>query len=86
MVIVKKAKPHSSSWLPAACGAVTEITSCLYQQSKSCESKVKLRHANNRCKRVLETAKLACANKTKESSFSQKLGSCNFWRVANVNC
>ena len=35
------------------------------------------------CKRVLEAAKLAYANKTKESITSQKLGSCDFWRIAN---
>ena len=55
----------------------------LYQQNKSSESKVKFRQASNRCKRVLEAAKLAYANKTKESIVSQKLGSWDFWRIAN---
>ena len=32
---------------------------------------------------VLEAAKLAYANKTKESITSQKLGSRDFWRIAN---
>ena len=41
------------------------------------------RQASNRCKRILEAAKLAYANKTKESITSQKLGSCDFWRIAN---
>ena len=45
-------------------------------------SKVKFRQASNCCKRVLEAAKLAYANKT-ESITSQKLGSWNFWRIAN---
>ena len=49
-----------------------------YQQNKSSESKVKFRQASNCCKRVLEAAKLAYANKTKESITSQKLGSLNF--------
>ena len=44
---------------------------------------VKFRQASNRCKRVLEAAKLAYANKTKESITSQKLGSRDFWRIAN---
>ena len=35
--------------------------------------------ASNRCKRVLEAAKLAYANKTKESITSQKLGFRDFW-------
>ena len=55
----------------------------LYQQNKSFESKVKVRQASNRCKRDLEAAKLACANKTKESITSQKLGSRDFWEIAN---
>ena len=55
----------------------------LYQKDKSSESKVKFRQASNRCKRVLEAAKLAYANKTKESITSQKLGSPDFLRIAN---
>ena len=51
----------------------------LYQQNKSSESKVKFRQASNRCKRVLEAAKLVYATKTKESITSQKLGSQDFW-------
>ena len=55
----------------------------LYQKDKSSESKVKFRQASNRCKRVLEAAKLAYANKTKESITSQKLRCRDFWRIAN---
>ena len=55
----------------------------MYQREKSSDSKVKFRQASNRCKRVLEAAKLAYANKTKESISSQKLGSRDFWRIAN---
>ena len=55
----------------------------LYQQNKSSEFKEKFRQASNRCKRVLEAAKLAYATKTKESITSQKLGSRDFWRIAN---
>ena len=57
---------------------------CLYQQNKSSEPKVKFRQASNRCKRVLEAVKLAYATKTKESITSQKLGSRDFWRIANI--
>ena len=35
------------------------------------------------CKRLLEAAKVACATKTKESISSQKLGSRDFWQIAN---
>ena len=55
----------------------------MYQQNKSSESKVKFRQAGNRCKRVLEAAKLAYATKTKESITTQKLGSQDVWRIAN---
>ena len=55
----------------------------MYQQNKSSESKVKLRQASNHCKRVLEAAKRTYPNKTKESMTSQKLGSQDFWRIAN---
>ena len=55
----------------------------MYQQYKSSESKVQFRQASNHCKRVLEAAKLAYATKTKESITSQKLGSRDFWQIAN---
>ena len=79
-------KPHSSPWFSAACAAAIVHRNhffCLYQQNKSSESKVKFRQASNRCKRVLEAAKLAYATKTKESITSQKLGSRDFWQIAN---
>ena len=79
-------KPHSSPLFSAACAAAIVHRNhffCLYQQNKSSESKVKFRQASNRCKRVLEAAKLAYANMTKESITSQKLGSRDFWRIAN---
>ena len=55
----------------------------MYQKDKYSDSKVKFRHASNRCKRALEAAKLAYANKTKESITSQKRGSGDFLRIAN---
>ena len=59
-----------------------KITFCLNQQNKSSVSKVKLRQAMVGCKRVLEAAKVAYVNKTKESIFSQKLGTQDFWQIA----
>ena len=79
-------KSHSFPLFSAACAAAIVHRNhffCLYQQNKSSESKVKFRQASNRCKRVLEAAKLAYANKTKESITSQKLGSRDFWQIAN---
>ena len=55
----------------------------MYKKDKSSDSKIKFRQASNCCKRVFEAAKLAYANKTKESISSQELGSCDFWRIAN---
>ena len=55
----------------------------MHQKSKSSESKVKFRQPSNRCKRVLEAAKLSYATKTKEFIISQKLGYRDFWRIAN---
>ena len=55
----------------------------MYQREKSSDSKVKFRQASHHCKRVLEAATLAYANKTKESITSQKLGSRDFWPIAN---
>ena len=55
----------------------------MYQKDKSSDSKVQFRQASNCCKRVFEAAKLACANKTKESITSQELGSWDFWQIAN---
>ena len=44
---------------------------------------LKFRKASNRCKRLLEAAKLAYATKTKESIPFQKFGSQDFWLIAN---
>ena len=55
-------KPHSSPWFSAAYATAIVHRNhffLLYHQNKSSESKVKFRQASNRCKRVLEAAKLA---------------------------
>ena len=61
-------KSHSFPWFSAACAAaiVHRIHFFgLYQKDKSSTSKVKFGRTSNRCKKVLEVAKLAYANKTK---------------------
>ena len=78
-------KPHSSPWFSSACAAAIVHRNQffrLYQREKS-DSKAKFRQASNCFKTVFEAAKLAYANKTKESITSQKLGSRDFWRIAN---
>ena len=75
-------KPHSSPWFSAAYApAIVHRNHFfhLYQKDNSSESKLKFRQASNRCKMVLEAAKLAYANKTKESITSHKPGSQDFW-------
>ena len=79
-------KSHSSPWFSAACAAAIVHRNHffrLYQKDKSSDSKAKFRQASNRCKRVIEAAKLAFVNKTKESITSQKLGSPDFWQIAD---
>ena len=79
-------KPPSSPLFSAACAAFIVHRNHffrLYKQNKSSESKRKFRQASDRCKEVLKAAKLAYANKTKDSITSLKLGSRDFWRIAN---
>ena len=85
-IINIRSSPHLSPWFSAACAAAIAYRNlfvCLYQHNKSSESKVKIRQDSNRCKRVLEAAKVAYANKTKESITSQKLCSQYFFLIAN---
>ena len=85
VVSIRSSLTHLPCFSAASAAAIVHRNHffCLYQQNKSFESKVKFRQASNLCKRVLEAAKLAYATKTKESITSQKLGSRDFWRIAN---
>ena len=79
-------KPHSSPWFSAACAAAIVYRNHFfrfYQQNKSSKSKVKFRQTSNHCERFLEAVKFAYATKTTESITFQKLGSRDFWPVAN---
>ena len=61
-------KPHSSPLFSAACAAAIVHRNHFFhlpQQYNSSDSKEKFRQASNRCKKVLEAAKIAYANKTK---------------------
>ena len=69
-------KPHSSPWFSAACTAAIAHRNHffrLYQQNKFSESKGKFKQASNRCRRVLEAAKLAYAYKTRVYHFPETL-------------
>ena len=84
-------KPHSPPWFSAACAAAIVHRNHffrLYQQNKSSQSKVKFRQASNRCKRVLEAAKLAYANKTNVLSYASdkaKSFAKNFSKKSNLD-
>ena len=80
-------KPHSSPWFSAAYTAAIVHRNQFFvcTKSKNLDSQVKFRQTSNRCKRVLEAAKLANANKTKDSITSQKLGPQDFWQIANCD-
>ena len=73
-------KSHSSLRFSAAAMVHRNHFFGLYQKNKSSDSKVKFREASNHCKRVLEAAIL---HMLKESIIFQKLGSWNFWCIAN---
>ena len=53
------------------------------QKNKSSETKVKFQQTSNHCKQVSKADKLANATGAEESITSQKIGSCDFWRIAN---
>ena len=79
-------KPHSFPWFSAACAAAIVHKNHLFrffQQNKSSESKVKFSQPTDHCKRILEAAKFAYANKAKESITSQKHGSQDIWQIPN---
>ena len=65
-------KPHSSPWFSASCAAAIVHGNHffhLYKKDKSSDSKIKFRQASNRCKRVLEAAKLSYSNNTRVNHF-----------------
>ena len=79
-------KPQSSLWFSSTFAttiAHRNHSFHFHQQDISSESKVKFTQASNHCKKGLEAVKLAYANKTKGSITSQKLGSQDFWQMAN---
>ena len=79
-------KPQLSPLFSAACAAAIIHRNHffrLHQQNKSSDLKVKFRQASNRCKIVLEAAKLAYATKTREYITSQKRGSRDFGGIAD---
>ena len=80
-------KPHSSPWFSASCAAAIVHRNhffCLYQKDKSSDSTVKSRQASNRCKSVLEAAKLAYAIKQKTPLLLKNLARVTFGKLLIV--
>ena len=72
--LIENITSHSSPWFSTACAAAVAHRNYffhLHQYDKSSASKVKFRQTSNRCKRVLEAAKLAYANKTRVHYFPE---------------
>ena len=77
-------KPDLSPWFSAACAGAIVYRNYffrMYQKDKSSDSKAKFIQDRNRCKRVLEAARIAYTNKTKvhyfaETRLSQLLANC----------
>ena len=70
-------KVYSSPWFSASCAAAIVHRNHffhLYQKDQSSDSKLKFRQASNCCKRILEAAKFAYANKTKVCHFLVTFG------------
>ena len=57
---------------------------CVCQQSKSCDSKVEFRLADNHCKTFLKASKFASVNKTRKSITSMKFGFRDFWQTSKI--
>lgn len=81
-------KPYSSLWFFHSYGAAIHLCNyffSLFQQNLSSVSEGKFRQAGNHYKIVLEARKLAYANKTYKSRYTQTLGSCEFWWLLIVS-
>jgi hypothetical protein len=79
-------KAHSHPWFGPACASAIAHRNHyfkLYNASGSPESKYQFRQASNRCKRVLEGAKKNYADSVAGSILTQRLGTRDFWRIAN---
>ena len=85
--VMENFKAHWSLWLSVGCAfalALKNYFFCFYQQDKSSISRINIRQAIYCCKRLLQGATLAFANKSRWSTTSQKLGFRNFCPITNV--
>ena len=79
-------KAHSQPWYTPACAAAIAHRNHFFKKYHllgTLDSKRLFREARNRCKRVLEDAKQQYANSVACSISTQRLGSRDFWRIAN---
>ena len=87
LIEMYQVKPRSSPWFSAACATAVVHRNLFFFFCTNRINLLSIKQSSDRLvivpKRVLEAAKLAHANKTKESIISQKLGSQDFWRIAS---
>ena len=79
-------KPHSSPWFSPACAAAIAHRNHyinLFQRANTDENKRLFSTARNNCKRVIQDAKSDYEHKVHDRLTSQKIGSCDFWRIYN---
>ena len=80
-------KRHSSPWFSAACAAAIVHRNHFFVCTNRIillKSKVNFRQPSNRCKRVFEAVKLACANKAKSQSLPRNLALGTFGKLLIV--
>ena len=82
LIEMYQVKPRSSPWFSAACATAVVHRNLFFFFCTNRINLLSIKQSSDRLvivpKRVLEAAKLAHANKTKESITSQKLGSPDF--------
>ena len=79
-------RAHSQPWYTPECAAAIAHRNHYfktYHRLGTLDSKCLFHDARNRCKRVLEEAKQHYANSVAGSIATQRLGSRDFWRIAN---
>ena len=77
---------HSQPWFSPACAAAISHRNHyfkLFHRSNTPEHRQLFRTARNKCQRILAEAKDNYAASIRQSILSQRLGSKDFWRIAN---
>ena len=79
-------KPNSQPWFSPECAAAIAHRNHFfhsYQRNRCMETKAAFRTASNHCKRVIKNARELYAQSVKSKVAEQRLGSHQFWQIAN---